>query len=199
MGTQTATAVAHTKEGRGLIHVNGSPISNLRPEILRFKVYEAVLAAGEENFAYIDIRLRVKGGGHTSQVYALRQAIAKAVVAYHAKYIDASSALELKKKLVSYDRSLLIADPRRAEPKKFGGRGARARRQKRSVCLLLLIGSLFNPFLPQLPLICFAVALNVFSISLYAGITSNMTCMKIIAFRKQDTKYEHANLHRRHQ
>jgi len=127
---KTATAVARTKEGRGLIHVNGSPIFNLQPEILRFKVYEAVLAAGEENFAYIDIRLRVKGGGHTSQVYALRQAIAKAVVAYHAKYIDASSALELKKKLVAYDRSLLISDPRRAEPKKFGGHGARARRQK---------------------------------------------------------------------
>jgi len=127
---KTATAVAYTKEGRGLIHVNGSPISNLRPEILRFKVYEAVLAAGEDNFAYIDIRLRVKGGGHTSQVYALRQAIAKAVVAYHAKYIDASSALELKKKLTAYDRALLIADPRRAEPKKFGGHGARARRQK---------------------------------------------------------------------
>jgi len=143
--TQTATAVAHTKEGRGLIHVNGSPISNLQPEILRFKVYEAVLAAGEENFAFIDIRLRVKGGGHTSQVYALRQAIAKSVVAYHAKYIDASSALELKKKLVFYDRSLLIADPRRAEPKKFGGHGARARRQKRSVHSLFSIVSLFDP------------------------------------------------------
>ena len=142
---QTATAVAHTKEGRGLIHVNGSPITTLQPEILRFKVYEAVLAAGEENFAYIDIRLRVKGGGHTSQVYALRQAIAKGVVAYHAKYIDASSALELKKKLVFYDRSLLIADPRRAEPKKFGGHGARARRQKRSVHPLLSIESMFDP------------------------------------------------------
>jgi small subunit ribosomal protein S16e len=181
---QTATAVAHTKEGRGLIHVNGSPITILQPEILRFKVYEAVLAAGEENFAYIDIRLRVKGGGHTSQVYALRQAIAKAVVAYHAKYIDASSALELKKKLVAYDRSLLIADPRRAEPKKFGGHGARARRQKRSVHVPYSIGSLLNPFPSQLPLIRFAVALHVFSISLYAGTTSNMTCTKTIAFRK---------------
>jgi len=127
---KTATAVAHAKEGRGLIHINGSPISLLRPEILRFKVYEAVLAAGEENFSFIDIRVRVKGGGHTSQVYALRQAIAKALVAFHAKYVDASTALELKKKLVAYDRTLLIADPRRMEPKKFGGQGARARRQK---------------------------------------------------------------------
>lgn len=75
--------------------------------------------------------MRVKGGGHTSQVYAIRQAIAKALVAYYAKYQDAYSSLELKKKLVAYDRSLLIADPRRMEPKKFGGGGARARRQKR--------------------------------------------------------------------
>ncbi|KAL7285377.1 hypothetical protein ACG7TL_000472 [Trametes sanguinea] len=127
---KTATAVAHAKEGRGLIHINGSPISLLKPEILRFKVYEPVLVAGEDAFSAIDIRLRVKGGGHTSQVYAIRQAIAKAVVAYYAKYFDAASALELKKKLVAYDRTLLIADPRRAEPKKFGGHGARARRQK---------------------------------------------------------------------
>lgn len=87
--------------------------------------------AGEEAFGPLDIRVRVKGGGHTSQVYALRQAIAKAIVAYYAKYIDAYSAMELKKKLVAYDRTLLIADPRRMEPKKFGGQGARARRQKR--------------------------------------------------------------------
>lgn len=60
------------------------------------------------------------GGGHTSQVYAIRQAIAKAVVAYTAKYQDAATSLDLKKQLVSYDRSLLVADPRRMEPKKFG-------------------------------------------------------------------------------
>jgi small subunit ribosomal protein S16e len=66
-------------------------------------------------------------------VYAIRQAIAKALVAYHAKYIDAAHAMSLKKTLVDYDRTLLIADPRRMEPKKFGGGGARARRQKRCV------------------------------------------------------------------
>ncbi len=79
----------------------------------------------------MDIRVRVSGGGHTSQIYAIRQAIAKACVAYWAKYYDAAHALSLKKSLVDYDRTLLIADPRRMEPKKFGGGGARARRQKR--------------------------------------------------------------------
>jgi ribosomal protein S9 len=96
-------------------------------------VYEGILVAGEDNFGIVDIRVKAKGGGHTSQVYAIRQAISKAIVAYYAKYVDAYSALELKKKLVAYDRTLLIADPRRAEPKKFGGHGARARRQKRYV------------------------------------------------------------------
>ena len=119
-----------------MIRVNGSPINLVQPEILRFKIYEPVLVAGEDSFANIDVRVRVKGGGRTSQIYAIRQAISKAVVAYFAKYIDAFSAIELKKKLVAYDRTLLIADPRRMEPKKFGGAGARARRQKRCVMLI---------------------------------------------------------------
>lgn len=30
--------------------------------------------------ANVDIRVRVTGGGHTSQIYAVRQAIAKSIV-----------------------------------------------------------------------------------------------------------------------
>ena len=44
--------------------------------------------------------------------------------------VDEAQKKEIKEILVSYDRSLLVADPRRCEPKKFGGPGARARRQK---------------------------------------------------------------------
>lgn len=111
-------------------------------------MYEPVLVAGEDSFAPLDIRVRVKGGGHTSQVYAIRQAIAKALIAYYAKYIDASSAMELKKKLVAYDRTLLIADPRRMEPKKFGGHGARARRQKRCELFIFLLPDFISPANP---------------------------------------------------
>jgi hypothetical protein len=49
--------------------------------MLRYKVYEPILVLGPEKLANLDIRLRVKGGGHVSQLYALRQAIAKGVVA----------------------------------------------------------------------------------------------------------------------
>ncbi|SPC65523.1 probable 40S ribosomal protein S16 [Ustilago sp. UG-2017b] len=127
---KTATAVAHCKEGKGLIRLNGQPIFLVKPEVLRWKVFEPVLVVGEDKFSTVDIRLRVSGGGHTSQIYAIRQAIAKSLVAYYAKYYDAASALELRQLFVAYDRTLLIADTRRSEPKKFGGRGARARRQK---------------------------------------------------------------------
>ncbi|ORY98246.1 hypothetical protein BCR43DRAFT_240216, partial [Syncephalastrum racemosum] len=127
---KTATAVAHCKRGRGLIRVNGSPLELLEPEILRFKVYEVVTILGEERFANVDIRLRVSGGGQVSQVYALRQALAKAVVAFYQKYVDEAAKKEIKEALVHYDRTLLVADPRRCEPKKFGGPGARARYQK---------------------------------------------------------------------
>merc|ERR1711964_130504 len=127
---KTATAVAHCKQGKGLIKVNGQPLSLVEPQVLRFKVYEPVLLLGLDKFAGIDIRVRVRGGGHTSQVYAIRQAIAKGIVSYYQKYVDEHSKNQLKQALVAYDRTLLVADNRRMEPKKFGGPGARARYQK---------------------------------------------------------------------
>ncbi|KEF59434.1 40S ribosomal protein S16 [Exophiala aquamarina CBS 119918] len=127
---KTATAVAHAKKGKGLVKVNGKPLALVQPEILRFKVYEPLLIVGLDKFSEIDIRVRVTGGGHTSQIYAIRQAIAKAVVAYYQKYVDEYTKNQLKQALVQYDRTLLVADNRRSEPKKFGGPGARARYQK---------------------------------------------------------------------
>lgn len=58
------------------------------------------------------------------------QAIAKSLVAYYQKFVDEASKKEIRDILISFDRALLVADPRRCEPKKFGGRGARARFQK---------------------------------------------------------------------
>ncbi|KAK2187014.1 hypothetical protein NP493_180g01029 [Ridgeia piscesae] len=131
---KTATAVAHCKRGNGLIKVNGRPLDLIEPAMLRYKgcvqVQEPVLLLGQEKFAGVDIRVRVKGGGHVAQIYAIRQAISKSLVAYYQKYVDEASKKEIKDILIAYDRSLLVADPRRCEPKKFGGPGARARYQK---------------------------------------------------------------------
>ncbi|CVL09746.1 40S ribosomal protein S16 [Fusarium oxysporum f. sp. raphani 54005] len=118
---KTATAVAHCKAGRGLIKVNGRPLSLVQPEILRFKVYEPLLVVGLDKFANVDIRCRI---------YAIRQAIAKSLIAYYQKFVDEHSKNLLKQALVQFDRTLLVADNRRCEPKKFGGKGARSRFQK---------------------------------------------------------------------
>ena len=127
---KTATAVAHCKEGNGLIKVNGFPLHLVEPATLRYKLEEPLLLLGKEKFEGVDIRVRVKGGGHVARIYAIRQAISKALVAYYQKYVDEASKKEIRDILIQYDRSLLVADPRRCEPKKFGGPGARARYQK---------------------------------------------------------------------
>ena len=82
---KTATAVAHCKRGSGQIKLNGVPLELVQPEILKFKVFEPILLLGKARFAGVDIRIRVKGGGVTSQIYAIRQAIAKAIVAFNQK------------------------------------------------------------------------------------------------------------------
>eukprot|EP00994_Dinema_validum_P005853 NODE_4067_length_498_cov_434.859688_g3472_i0.p1 GENE.NODE_4067_length_498_cov_434.859688_g3472_i0~~NODE_4067_length_498_cov_434.859688_g3472_i0.p1 ORF type:complete len:99 (-),score=15.28 NODE_4067_length_498_cov_434.859688_g3472_i0:134-430(-) len=91
---------------------------------------EPVLILGRKYFNQVDIRVRTRGGGPTAKIYAMRQAIAKSLVAYYQKYEDEGQKIAMKDALMSFDRQLLVADPRRTEPKKFGGHGARARKTK---------------------------------------------------------------------
>merc|ERR1712142_11269 len=114
---KTATAVAHCKRGNGLIKVNGRPLEIIEPEFLRYKIQEPILLLGKEKFSGVDIRIRVRGGGHIAQIYAIRQAISKSLVVYYQKYVDEASKKEIKDVLIGYDRALLVADPRRCEPK----------------------------------------------------------------------------------
>jgi ribosomal protein S9 len=52
---------------------------------LRIKVFEPILLLGKDKFDGLDIRIKVRGGGRVSQLYAIRQAIGKSVVAYFQK------------------------------------------------------------------------------------------------------------------
>ena len=110
--------------------MNGKSINILEPASLRLKALEPLFLLGGNKFKDMNVKVRVSGGGATSQVLAIRQAIAKSIIAYYQKYSDESEKRELKELLLQYDKFLLVADPRRCEPKKFGGRGARARFQK---------------------------------------------------------------------
>lgn len=49
----------------------------------------------------------------------MRQAIAKALVAFYQKFVDEAAKREIKNTLMEFDRTLLVADPRRPEPKKY--------------------------------------------------------------------------------
>ena len=127
---KNATAVAICREGKGTIRVNGKPIDLVEPEVLRKKVMEPILILGLEKFSKYDIRIKVRGGGYVSQIYAIRMAISRSIIAFNQKFVDEVSKREIKEILMEYDRGLLIADPRRCEPKKVGGRGAREKKQK---------------------------------------------------------------------
>ena len=77
---KTATAVAYCKRGQGIIRVNGKPLEQVEPKPLQFKLQEPLLLLGKDRFSEVDIRIRVKGGGRIAQIYAIRQALSKALV-----------------------------------------------------------------------------------------------------------------------
>ena len=98
-----ATAIAICREGHGTIRVNGCPLALVEPEILRHKVFEPIRLIGADKFEHVDIRIRVRGGGHVSQIYAIRQAISKSIVAY---YQVCTGLLASKFKFNSYSHLL---------------------------------------------------------------------------------------------
>lgn len=50
---KTSTAVAHCKEGKGLVHVGGTPIGLIEPESLRLKALEPMLVVGLDKFRLV--------------------------------------------------------------------------------------------------------------------------------------------------
>ena len=119
---KTAVARASVKKGTGLVRINKKPVEIYQPEIARWKIFEPLKIA-DKYLDKINIDVDVVGGGFMSQANAVRTAIAKGLVEYTA---DPS----LKIAFLDYDRSLLVSDSRRKEPKKPLGRGARKKRQK---------------------------------------------------------------------
>ncbi len=119
---KTAIARGTIKEGTGRVRINKKPLELYSPELARLKLQEPLNIAGDivDN---VDITVRVRGGGVMSQAEAARMVIAKGLVQY-------TNDKDLKEKYVQYDRTMLVGDPRRSEPKKYGGPGARARKQK---------------------------------------------------------------------
>jgi len=119
---KTAVARASVKKGTGLVRINKKPVELYEPEIARWKIIEPIRIA-DNHMGKINIDVTVTGGGFMSQANAARTAIARGLVEF-------TGDPSLKLAFLDHDRSLLVSDSRRKEPKKPLGRGARKKRQK---------------------------------------------------------------------
>lgn len=119
---KTAIARGTIQEGTGKVRINRIPLELYSPELANLKLQEPLTLAGDLANE-VDINIHVVGGGVMGQAEAARMVIAKGLVQW-------SQDMNLKDKFIQYDRTMLVGDPRRSEPKKYGGPGARARKQK---------------------------------------------------------------------
>lgn len=123
---KAAIARASLRPGAGRIVINKVNINYVKPKELRDLITEPIMltSAAKEIAGSSDISIVITGGGQSGQAQAARTAIANAI-------LKASGGSEsLRKAYMDYDRTLLVDDYRRVEPKKFKGPKARARFQK---------------------------------------------------------------------
>jgi small subunit ribosomal protein S9 len=120
---KTAIARATVRVGKGRIRINNVPLEIFEPKLARDKILEPLFLVDEKVWKEVDINVKVSGGGFMGQAEAARMAIANVLLKW-------TKSTRLRTTLRDYDRTMIAGDPRRKEPKKFGGPGARARDQK---------------------------------------------------------------------
>ncbi len=120
---RTAIARATIKAGKGRIRINNVPLEIFEPQIARSKIMESLLQVDDEIRNQIDVDVKVSGGGFMGSAEAVRTAIARGFTKW-------TKSKHLQSIFTEYDRTILAGDPRRKESKKFGGPGARSKRQK---------------------------------------------------------------------
>ena len=133
---KTSRAVATISKGNGKIRVNNIPAEVLQPEVSRELILTPVNIVGDLRNR-VDINVKVAGGGFMGQAFATAVAISRAL-AGEAKGdrdpkdhpLSKSIRQDIRKKINEFDRHLLAGDPRQTESKKFGGPGARRKKQK---------------------------------------------------------------------
>ena len=120
---KTALARAIVRSGSGRIRINRIPVEIVEPEIAREKIMEPLMQAGEDIWNQIDMDVKTSGGGYMGQAEAARMAVANGLLKW-------TKSSHLRTVFSEYDRTMIVGDSRRKEPKKFGGPGARAKGQK---------------------------------------------------------------------
>jgi len=116
---KSATARVRLAGGKGELTINGKPASEYfaASKYLQYELIKpfTVLEIDPDKYK---VTVKVVGGGHASQVDAIRLGISKALVGLNEDYRGTLKRAEL-----------LGRDPREKERKKFGLRGARKKRQ----------------------------------------------------------------------
>lgn len=107
--------------GSGLVRINGASLDTFEPKLARMRIMEPLLLVGDIA-SKIHIEVAVNGGGVMSQVDAIRQAMGRALSEFGGE--------KVRKQLLDYDRSFLVADTRFKETRKPNDSKARAKRQK---------------------------------------------------------------------
>lgn len=119
---KTSKARVVITEGKGRIRINNTPLHLYQPHLAKSKIMESLMLAGDMAES-VDISAKVHGGGYMSQAEAVRMGIAQGLVKW-------TKSKRLRSTYLEYDRTMLAGDARRKESKKFGGPGARAKKQK---------------------------------------------------------------------
>ena len=129
-------AVAAISKGNGKVRINNIPAEILKPDAGKELILTPLTIVGELRNK-IDINVKVEGGGVMGQAFASAVAISRALTGEGKGGRDPKDhpfakniREEVRQRIIDFDRHLLAGDPRQIESKKFGGPGARRRKQK---------------------------------------------------------------------
>ena len=132
-----SSAHVYITKGVGKIRINNVPVEMINPETAREVILAPLEVIGDEFRDKVDISVRVRGGGFMGQAYSSATAISRALIGWTKTKkepkdhpFNKSTRQQLKDRIGDYDKYLISGDARRKEPKKFGGSGARRRKQK---------------------------------------------------------------------
>ena len=133
---KTSSAHVYITKGDGKVRINNIPVEMIEQETAREAILAPLEIAGDLR-SKVDISVRVRGGGFMGQASATATAISRALTGWTKTKkepkehpLPKSTREDLRKRIADYDKYLISGDARRKEPKKFGGPGARRRKQK---------------------------------------------------------------------
>jgi small subunit ribosomal protein S9 len=137
---KTASAHVYITKGDGKVRINNVPLEMIQREISREVMLVPLeilnLVSGDLRNK-INISVKVRGGGFMSQAYVTATGITRALIGWTKNKKEPkehpftkNQRNDLKQKIEVVDKYLISGDTRRKEPKKFGGPGARRRKQK---------------------------------------------------------------------